>query len=266
MLRLSFIALLVATMSQSTYAIVEMAEFQVTHISEKEAAVAPRCIGKGPHHGFGQDSQPLITTLEDCGRSKTSSFTTGTTGNLRLFDANVTNYGTTTALFSRRHPLPLGGLEQPRQGVGTVASVRMIPWHGAADVSTSMSLVERLSERFGSSEPAILSLDIRAENLDRFSHANVSVFDHDTNELLLSWNGEPMEPNNGSWFSQELDFGDRVGHAIRFEFEADGRSTHGTSSLAAAVYLNVPEPTGLAMVVPIVFALAALRVKRPRHH
>ena len=128
----------------------------------------------------------------------------------------------------------------------------------------SFSLVERLQPPTGDSEPALLSLDLLGDGLDNFSIASAKVFDHDTEELLLSWtdNGEPFEPNNGRWYTQELAFDDRVGHAIRFEFEAVGRTVHRSGWVAAAVFLFVPEPDSMMLAWPGLLALGALREKR----
>ena len=182
-----------------------------------------------------------------------------------------TPYGESKIIFNRRLPLPVVGMDGGRQGVtwrdgvGISTSIDLLGGDGAATVSTSISLVERLKPTvrpdFG---PAMLHLDVRAVALDNFTTANVKVFDHDTNELLLTWDGnhDPLEPNNGKWFTQELNFVDRLGHAIRHEFEAEGRIEDGVAHFAAIANLNVPEPRSQTLVTPCLLAFGALRRKR----
>lgn len=250
-------ALIVVCTSESTLAIVESVEFQATITSEKNTRPATDCTGDSTTR-WG-----VIAELEDCGISVSTHLSEQNWGDFREFSRARTPYGWTEMLFTRRLTPPLGRSERPRNGVGIVTSLDIHPGLGAATGSMSFSLVERMLPPNSDSESAVLSLDLLGEGLDNFSTASVQVFDHDTDELLLSWfeNGEPFEPNNGRWYSQELDFEDRVGHAIRFEFEAVGRTVHRSSWLAAAVFLFVPEPSSSQMVLPILL-LGVMRRKR----
>lgn len=264
MFRRVLITVIVVCISEPTFAIVESAGFHSTLTSERATTPATRCSTDIRHTGFG--SQALVTELDDCGISIASEYSVQDSGDFRLYDRALSQYGFTSILFSRRYAAPLGGIDRQREGAGIVTGITLIPHEGASAVSTSISLVERLRpttrDDFG---PAILTLDVTGERLDKFSTASVRVFDHDTDELLLSWvhNGEPLEPNNGFWFSQELDFDDRRDHAIRFELEADGRSVRQSQArFAAAAFLNVPEPGSMKLALPILLVFGALREQR----
>ncbi len=256
------ILIVVASLPCSSHAIVESVSFRSTLQSVRDTEPASRCYALTRHHGF--DSRPVKTELDDCGFLVTSQYHRAESGNFRLYDELGTRYGVTGALFSRRLPMPLGFTERPRHGMGIVSTFSMIPLEGAAEGAVSMAVVERLPAPKVDFSPVILSLDVRGEGLEDFNTASVNVFNHDTNELLLSWenDGTPLEMNNGLWFAQEIDFDEHLGDAIRFEFEADGRTVQGTSRLSAAVFINIPEPHALALALPLLLPLGLLRRRR----
>lgn len=260
MLRLFPIALFVGSISQPVLAIVESLEFESVITSEKNTI---------PWIGCAEDTTThsgWVTPLEDCGIAIEDELSWENRGDFRRSRKVRTEYGWSEMLFTRRTTPPLGRTERPRRGVGIVTSLDIHPGVGAATGSMSYTLVERLQAPSVESEKALLSLDLLGESLDNFSTASVKIYDHDTDELLLSWteNGEPFEINNGQWYTQELDFADRVGHAIRVEFDAVGRTTHRSSWLAAAVFLYVPEPDSGLLAAPGLLGLGLLRNKLRR--
>lgn len=202
-----------------------------------------------------------MTELDDCG----TLFTHGTRVNqddFRLSDRLLAGPGVASVLFTRRAPLPLSGLEQPIKGTGALSVFQLASFNESTEVSTSMSFIERLPAR-ESEIPATLSLSVRGQNLSELSFADIKVFDHDTDELLISWNLDdlPITSNNGSWYQQEINFNNRMGHAIRYEFEAIAQ-TRRDVTLQAATYLNLPEPYAATLFIPGMIMLGLLRTRR----
>lgn len=246
-------------LSKPTLAIVESFNFDATLSSEKTSVPIADC------WDFDLPGR-IVTELEDCGIS-VNRMSERTGSDFRIHERARTLYGSSSIIFNRRMSLPVRRLDwRERLGVGISTSIELLGGDGAATTSTSITLVERLKPtvkpEFG---PAILNLDILGEGFDSFSTANVKVFDHDTNELLLSWDKDDLfEPNNDIWFSQELNFDDRLGHAIRYELEAEGRILDGVARFAAVANLNVPEPEVHLLVLTSLIALGLLRTRTRR--
>lgn len=142
------------------------------------------------------------------------------------------------------------------------SKLELLAGEGEASGAVSFSIVERLLAPKVDIPSAMLSLAIKGEGFHNLSVANVRVYDHDTDELLLRWSGEEIEPNYFDYYVQEFDFMDRIGHAIRFDFDVAGATTQMSSRLTAAVFLNVPEPNGVALAIPSLVIAGSLRRRR----
>lgn len=257
MIRLLLISVFVTAITQPALAVIESAVLRSTITSDPADGPASECV----RSVIITDGSPLITDLDDCGSLGTGG-PGGDPSNFRLQDNIYSSPRAASVLFTRRAPLPLGGLGRRIDGTGTLSQVRLFPINESPEVAMSMSFVERLPARV-SETPATLSLSVRGDNLSDFSFADIKVFDHDTDELLISWNLDdlPIEPNNGIWYQQEISFADRMGHAIRYEYESVGQATTG-ASLLAATYLNLPEPHGVILLMPGILLLGLLRKRR----
>ena len=259
MARLLLTIAAVLWLAKPTLGIVESVDFQATLNSEKDELAVTQC------NRLPQET-PIRTVnkLEDCGVSITREQATGSDSYLRIYDSAQSPYGWSSITFNRRHPLPVWGFDA-RIGPSISTSISLIPFQGETSISTSISLVERMNPAIRPDDgPAILSLGVHSVGLDNFETASVKVFDHDTNELLLTWDldDKPLRPNRGFWFRQEFDFDDRVGNAIRYELEVDGSSVGERAYFAAVANLGVPEPGGLVMVSSGLVGLGMLRRKR----
>lgn len=123
--------------------------------------------------------------------------------------------------------------------------------------------------------PSSITLRARGTNLHQFSKASVKVFDHDTNELLLSIDKDDLPvhtetnssyPPHPEFVFQEINFDDRLGHSLRFEYEVTGEATGGYRSDAyfqAYASMWVPEPSSSSLALFCMLPIAALR-KRGR--
>lgn len=264
--RIFLTAVLVFGLTRPTLAVVESVDIKAALTSEKTTVALSEC---SPFNGSTIQGR---IDLEDCGIliERDTSSVRGSSDKRSELRAR-TPYGFSRLIFNRRFSLPVSGMDGGstgfgwRDGVGISTSIDLFGGDGAATVSTAITLVERLRPTvkpdFG---PSILNLDVRAVGLENFSTANVKVFDHDTNELLLTWerDQEPLKPNNGIWFNQNLNFDDRLGHAIRYEFEAEGRIEDGVAHFAAVANLNVPEPSCSHIVAVPCLVCLVMRRKR----
>ena len=268
MIRTLLATLLALFLSERTLAVVESLDSTATLSSEKTANPFPLCTSAST----AKSPERIVTPLEACGVSL-ERFEDSVPDNsfLRIYERASSPYGWSSITFNRRFPLPVSGFGR-QDGVGISTSISLnpfgaaTPFAGATSSSTSITLIERLQPTvrpdFG---PATLKLGVVGGRPESFSEASVSIFDHDTNELLLSWDmmANPDTAGNG-WYVQELNFDDRLGHAIRYEFQANGRSSQNPASFAAVAFLNVPEPESI-LPLHVLFAVAlCLRTKEGR--
>ena len=260
MSRCMFIVVIFACICSPAFAIVESLELQTTLVAEQHLSPTSACSSRAGMNV--RPEQPVVTELENCGISMTVDHLLENGGDFRYTGLATSPYGRSSLLLSRRFPLPVQGLGHLFGGPGLLVTQNLLSSNGAAAGSTSFSHVERVPAPRVDFESATLALGLKGEGLEHLSVATANVFDHDTGELLLSWTGEPLELNFGEWYLQEVDFTDRVGHAIRFEFEATGRTVGTPSRITAVTMLQVPEPGAQHLVMPILLALGAFRRRR----
>lgn len=166
--------------------------------------------------------------------------------------------------------LPPDGQLSYGGSLSLIGKMELLAGAGKASGDVAFSIVERILPPGIELESATLTLALQGEGIHNLSAASVNVFDHDTNELLLSWDGEPIEPNyfiayrNEHSYVQNFDFLDRVGHAIRFDFHVAGETTHMSSRVRAAVFLNIPEPGGATLALPSLCIAGLVRRRRRR--
>ena len=213
-------------------------------------------------------------TISDLGKCGVSVQTTNALGTNQA----GTLWGVSRTRLNGGAWLPVGGLafgSDGARGPARAAETTLQSFGGGsveanAFVSSVVSAVPTDDPDFG---PSNVTLHIRGSGFEHFSTASAKVYDHDTNELLLSWDKSdlPLEPNtispwNGTptFFSQQINFDDRLGHSIRFEYEAMGQAgSLDDARFQAAVFMWVPEPSSSLMAMLAILPIAELR-KRGR--
>ena len=256
MVRIVLCSAIIAAISQPTFAVVESMAYHATLSSEINEVRTQLCDQARVSESTGPRT---VTELEDCGLSMSSEFSTENTNSIRLFDDAGTSYGLSKIISIRQ------GWGHHTASIATSVNLKSVGGKVAAD--TSMSVVERLQPPWEEFEGARLTLFVWTEGIENYSTARVRVFDHDTNELLLTWElGDDLtetETESDFMFStQELNFEDRIGNAIRYELDVEGSLVRGSASFLGSAFLVVPEPASHSLFMLGLFGLVGSRKKR----
>ena len=224
-------------------------------------------------------SQSITEPLIDCPRFPRLTDNCSTSSEISVLSAGGTLQARTANGISRIRGnwgpyLLVGGLvgADGTQGAAQAVDTLLLPRRGlvsaSAFVSSVISATPTDDPDFG---PSTVTLHARGSNLDQFSTAVARVFDHDTNELLLTIDKSdlPPDPNAGrgrtpplDFVSTQINFDNRLGHSIRFEYEVDGEATgelSGDAYFQAAAFLFVPEPPSGSIAVLGLLPVTAMR-------
>lgn len=185
---------------------------------------------------FRRTDEVIRTDLGDCGWSVEPL-------GLAADSLAVTAYG--------RSRLRVGGFSQPGNGVG--ASTTLQAAGGKVSASARMVVVRR--PRTAES----VSLRVFGNGLNHFETASAKVFDHDSNELLLSWFQGGLKESLP--YRETLNLEEQLGRAFRFEYEVDGQTLHGEEAFFfATMSVQVPEPSTLALTMYAALILSSRKL------